>query len=380
MSIDNNTIRGAIDVSKPVIPVFKINYNGNIMFGSWFKDSSGFTAIGLNNAFDNGDQSIQICAAKVKWSNGTVRLSIVPILDFNGNSEIEATYTPVSVDENHKVSLNVKLESIIKLSPVGSSGDNMQLYAGIWYKTFNLNSEILYKVLKPKVFSSGYPGFPSNFDKNNIIFSKAEVTFIPFTKSSSIFSGNNCTSVSSIKEFYTRFTSWVKVRYMSGKELYKQENCNKLVLDKAGDMKKPLNCLFTGATCNGNSGYEYCLKDQRCGSCFGACNNGMKCFLDPTSNIFRCQSENFQPDIKKNITVVDRDVKHDDVEGNLDNKDGPTKEGKIGKDEQVKSSNDNTIVLVTIGILFVITLIVFFFIKQGSHENIQNKPATPNIN
>lgn len=378
MSVKDNTIRGKIDSSMCTIPVFRFNYKGFLMYGSWYRNvSTGFTAIGLDNGFDVDDDKLEICAAKVKWSNGTVKLSIAPISDFNSDLEIAAQFTPISVTSDSKLRLS-NVESIINLNPSGQSGDNKALYAGVWYKPLNMTSDIKFKVMKPDLYSNGYPGIPDSFTESDVEWLPGHVTFIPFSTSLSIFSGSKCVSVNSFNEFYKRFTAWVKSAYGGEQEMYEQVNCERSVLDESGLLDPPLNCLFTGLTCNSNSGYNYCLEKEKCGECFGKCDQKQRCIKETDSRVnnFVCESTNFNNGIKKNIDVKDSnplDKKIVNVDGKLDENDvSPNTEGVINAKEE---DNDDifSITSIIIAIVIIIVLLgaswgIYYFMNKNEPE------------
>lgn len=282
MSIGNNIIRGKISSDTLVIPVFRFEEEGNTFYGFYRRRDKEY-AVSLTDelsSFTGG-----ICAASVTFNDRKIRMKIAEVTNIATEPVVGSQFFNLTVDnDKNLITSNASIGEFL-LVPVGMSGDGYNLYAGVWYH-LSLNGEnVKVPVWKPDVLKPGFSGSP-DFTKTSKVNYTPSVSFIPFTRDTSLWHLGQCINSTSRQFAFLRFTSWVRSRYMTGNPIYDSENCN---LTTLGDISK--NCIFVGNGCNLGVSYDYCMPYENCGNCLGKCENGGRCFSNSFTKKFYCEQK-----------------------------------------------------------------------------------------
>jgi hypothetical protein len=183
--------------------------------------------------------------------------------------------------------------SIFQLEQINTNVPTDEIYSGVWYKMKINHNNVL-----PPVFdlpnNIGDHPFPHQqqmniTNNNNSLILDPWVTFIPYTKNVSVWTGGSCRPAESVNTSMLLYNDWILTQYSKGRNTvheshFEQKHCY-------GTLGKNSKfCAYVGDSCNSGLGYNYCKVGKKCGECYGACDDG-SCVWDAsnsTSSDFYC--------------------------------------------------------------------------------------------
>lgn len=190
--------------------------------------------------------------------------------------------------------------TVFQLKQLNTNLPTDAIFSGVWYTMENNSNVVIPPVFDQSSTNIGNSPFPNLQTQtmtftNKALLQNPYVMFIPFNTNVSYWINGACTK-GSYNTPMLMVNDWIltkdnDINNSGYKPLFAQSQC----FGHLG--KNSQYCAYTGGTCNGGFGYQYCDEESSCGKCYGGCTGkkkGLNCIWDnqsgASSSVFYCST------------------------------------------------------------------------------------------